>query len=621
MAIYYLDPFAATNGTGTWASPWNLGTAHTGVATGDEVRIKGVALTSLLTATSYTATVTSNTTLTITAGGGLGADWAVGNMGYLPAYDTFFRVLTVVGNAVSVYASSVLPINDSSVTSVTLRKVDTATYVFPSIAIGYLVGDFAAVSNITVSDCWTDAVTRVTDGTVKTVLSTITSSSFTLSLDTTTRSTAATCSGWAINLDNTHIISGGVTTGAAAISCLFYADNSTYTIKQTYSTVASGGVLNVGTTGAGSTGSTLTITHLSGAGFSTCYSHNFTATIQNCYVQYPELVFNTTSFTSSFNYNVTFNYIGWGAVNSGYILFGGSFGKGAINLNGITDCWNNNTLTGYFGNIYGYVAINISSTYSVKYNKKANTQTTFSRGFGSLSNSNSPGKMIIPVFTAPTGVTVTSPYAIATFSYASGTTFIPKDYMQPLIMQCDCPANIPAVANLPNSFSYGVNVLLTYRDGSDPMEILGPTSLANTNITATNCPQVTKDATVYRTVGPSLKSYLSTRTTNYWRTSTTAPNAVAVKNIKIPVTSGLSYTVSGYVRTDDTAYVSGDCRVAIIFNNAELIGQNMTTSCINAWEGFSLTFTASQTCEMIFAWEMYYENGAKAYWLDDLTIT
>jgi hypothetical protein len=42
MATYYLNPYTATNGTGTFASPWSASsTTRTGLASGDEIRILG----------------------------------------------------------------------------------------------------------------------------------------------------------------------------------------------------------------------------------------------------------------------------------------------------------------------------------------------------------------------------------------------------------------------------------------------------------------------------------------------------------------------------------------------------------------------------------------------------
>jgi hypothetical protein len=160
MAIYYINPHTTTNGTGTFASPWSLSsTTRTGLAAGDEIRIFGVALTSLLTATSYTATWSAPHSLTITAGGGLGADWAIGDVCYIPDFDTFFVLSAKSGNIIGGSSGNSLPIFNTSVASVTIRRVNTTTYPAGSTGTQTVLSD--VLNNITISDCWTAATTRV----------------------------------------------------------------------------------------------------------------------------------------------------------------------------------------------------------------------------------------------------------------------------------------------------------------------------------------------------------------------------------------------------------------------------------------------------------------------------
>jgi hypothetical protein len=46
----------------------------------------------------------------------------------------------------------------------------------------------------------------------------------------------------------------------------------------------------------------------------------------------------------------------------------------------------------------------------------------------------------------------------------------------------------------------------------------------------------------------------------------------------------------------------------------------MTTACYNAWEAFSIGFTATYTGEAVLVWDMYHTTAGN-FWLDDLTIT
>lgn len=621
MAIYYIDPFGTANGTGTFASPWVLGTStRSGLVSGDEIRILGKSLASLLTATTYTATVTNSTTLTLAAGDG--SAWSAGSLGYLPAFDTFFRVLTVTGDVLGVLGSSILPINDSSVTSTTVKIFDVVNNPLPNRATCYIGGTSTILSNITVSDCWIDATTRVTDGTVKTLISGSTNSNITVYFDVSARVSINNCSGWTLNLQNTHVVSGGVTSGSSQLSGYFLADNSVYNVKQMYG-AAVASILNIGYNSVGNTGSTLNITHLSGGGLtSSCQTQDLTVNLQNYYSYYSDLLFSSNSLGNGENYNITVNYFGAGVVSNGFLVYTSSCGKGTININGISDLWANSTYTGLIGGGYGDVTLNVAAGYQLKYNRKVNTQTNLSRGCTASNNYNNIGKMIAPTVNNLSALTYTYPYYFGTFGFSSGYAFTEKNYKVPSIMEYLCPIALNNAIALPNAFTNNINALVTYKDGSEPIEVLGVvTPLNSTNLAANTCPQVTRDTVVYRTTGPSLKAYLPTRTSAIWKPSTVAPNAKAYKNIKIPVTSGTSYTITGYVRTDDAAYLAGDCRISIVFNNAELVGQNMTTACINAWEQFTLTFTATQTCEMHFVWEMYYSNGAKSYWLDDLTIS
>lgn len=617
MAIYYIDPHTTVNGTGTWASPWSINTAHTGLVAGDEIRIKGIALTSLLTATEYTASVTSNYQLTITAGGGLGADFAANDVCYLPDFDTFFKVASVTTNVIALAATtSMLPINNTATTTVTVRRVNLTSYPAGTTgSIYYLAGAYAATNNISISDCWVDATTRVTDATVKTLLNTTnTTTSLTLYLDS---STTGNPSGWSINLNNTHVLNSNGTS-SSGITVRIFASSSTYSINQVFGTAFTSGGFSMGD-GSSSlpTGNTITINSFqSGPLFNVVYTRDMVFNINNYNGYYCDYIYNTggtgLSFSDRFTVNIT-NIIS-NTYNSGVINHA-VIPQGTINyINGI-DLFSATSPGILISGMNGPTTVNFSPACVFKYNKQANTQTNFAVGHGSITTYT--GKNILPTFNTPPGCTFTNRYYLTTSSLIASLN---RSYMTPMVVNIELPS-IPVSTQLPygNSFS---NILVTARDGGSPIEILGIlNSSYNVPNAYTNYPNVTIDVTVYKTTGPSLKSYLSTKNALAWRKVGTYAQPVAVKNIKIPVTAGTSYTVVGWVKTNDTAYLTGDCRMAIIHNNSELVAQDMTTACIDAWEQFTLTFTAPQTCEMNLAWEMYYSNGGKSYWLDDLTIS
>lgn len=607
MAIYYIDPHTTTNGTGTWASPWSLSTAHNTLVSGDEVRIKGVALTSLLTGTSYTATVTNKYQLTITAGGGLGADWAVGDTAYITEFDTFFKVTAKATNVISCGSSNygMLPISNSATTSITLRKVNTTSYpVSTTSTTYYTTGSYTSLNNITISDCWTDATTRVTNGTVKTLFNTSSTSSIYFYFDSTS---AGTFSNWTVNLQNTHIMAGAGDYNGIYLN--LYSTNSTYNVNQLQQYYFSGGL----TIGYGNSippaSCNLTIKNWINGNFAySLYGKSFTIAIQNLITSTP--TFFTQSPQSLTNSNITIGTMVYGGSGNLHIFYVGNCSDLTMTLTTALDCWSEySPSNAYIAYAVGPGSFTFGSSVILKYNRRASNITTINTG---LNYTLVQDNVIIPDFTIPSGITVTTKYAGVnlTSTAASSSTLVPT------VSRISYPT-MPVTAQLPYGNTYGCNMLVTSRDSGQPVEIL---SLANTGLgsgnSATTFPIVSTDSVTYRTVAPSLKSNLTTRVSSFW-----ANSPKAIKTIKIPVTSGTSYTVTGYIRTDDTSYVAGDCRMSIVLNNAELTGTNVSTGCINAWQQFTLTFTATQTCEAVLAWQMYYRNGAKSYWLDDLTIS
>ena len=264
--------------------------------------------------------------------------------------------------------------------------------------------------------------------------------------------------------------------------------------------------------------------------------------------------------------------------------------------------------------------VTIGSSVFVYYNKRLSTKTSFTYLFSYNGSTNSPFSMPIhyPDVSYPSG------WTISTGKYTSGTppssaVFAAFGYsVVPSTSFVSTPDATYSTFPLIYGVTWSLNLIAIARDGSSPKEMLGIIGNAVNTLTvsASSFPMVTMDATVYRTAGPSLKSYLATRSSLLWFKYSNAK-----KLIKIPCVAGKTITVTGYVRTNDTAYVAGDCRASVYLGQTEITGSDISTGCINAWQGFTLTFTAAQTAEYVFAWKMYYENGAKSYWLDDFAVT
>jgi len=614
MAIYYINPHTITNGTGTFASPWSLNSnVRTGIAAGDEIRILGVPLTSLLTATSYTATVTSWYQLTITAGGGLGADWANGDIAYIEEYDTFFRVYSVSGNVVQAYNSnSMLPIHDWSATSVTLRRVDKATYPHATNNTSLYIGSNAAIDNVTVSDCWTDATTRVTDGSVKTLVYGLLENSLAFYPGPFT-----VCNNWVVNLHNTAVMCGRSTTNAD-ITTILFARNTTYNIGQIYAWgSATTQVLVIGTSTTTNTNCTVNITNYYrtvGFGTQLFSGQGNTVNITNLLIYACDYLFGTSGSQIMSENTVNIANIYFYRRASGAFLnmnTGNGGGKFNLNYTNVIDQYETPNVPAYLISGIGGFNFTINEGVTFYYGKRASTLTSFDRRIDYR------------------GSGVTAPYiSLPVISIPSSWTIVDRDDLRGMaaLNSVNTGNNLPTLFTFANQnngeripywATANSNLLITFDSGLGPTEMLGIHGISRlVTVTDNNFPQVTIDATVYRTTGPSLKSYLATRDTAYWINQTVTSS----KTIKIPCESGTSYTVSGYIQTNQTSYADGDCRVGIYFNDVEVVGQNMTTACEGAWESFSLTFTATETAEYIFSWKMYYAEGDKSFWLDELTI-
>lgn len=615
MAIYYIDPHTTTNGTGTFESPWALGTnTRTGLANGDEIRIKGVALSSLLTATTYTATFTNAQTLTITAGGGLGADFLAGNIIYLPDYDTFVRIASVTTNALAIYSTGMLPIYNTAATTINVRKVDTTTYL-PGTASAYYLGS-GAINNLTISDCWIDEITRVTDGTVKSLFYSSGTATTSCYFDSSTSGTY----GHTVDLPNTHVMPSSNATSSSYVTGVVYGSNSTYVIGQIFSQFVSGGI-TIGATTAPVYNTSITLTHGGCVLLGTCYGKNITFTATNVATYAADImVANAVTYVNGLTINFGNIAVATSSYNGGGVFYGYNVYNATVNYNGPVECYAATGLT-YVIIGYGNLTVNFHPTnFSYKYNKRVTTQTSVTYLVYSNTAFTGGDVYVIPTITKPTGWTVSNTTYFINVAMISQTAAA-KTPRIPNIINVDMPT--PTNASIPYGESYNNNTLVTYRDGSNPIEILSIQGNGYSGATTSpSFPVVQRDATVYRTAAPSLKSYLATRNAGYWTSvGGTVKTSTSIKSIKIPVTASVPVTVTGYIRTDDAAYVNGDCGVSLNFIGVDVANQAMTTACINAWEQFTLSFTPTQTGEAYFLWEMYYANGAKSYWLDDLVIT
>lgn len=618
MAIYYIDPHTTVNGTGTWASPWSLNSSiRTGLASGDEIRIKGIALSSLLLSTTYTASVTNVYQLTITAGGNLGTDWAVGDIAYIPASDIFAKIMAKTGNIISftVGSTTILPLLNTSVTSLNLQKVDLTTYGFSGNSTSLNITGTGAVSNITVTDCWVDATTRVTDGSVKTLIHSSASASNNTTLSDNINANSLAVVNYNFDLSNTHVLNNNYITTTALAELQLNCSYSTFTLNQLNGrvTFGSGNLSPIYNTQC----NIRVLYGLSGTYLgTTSYSRNCSLTINTVIVYTSDTGVPAGSLTYCYKFNKSIGTLVANSASAALLYGNYVISSADIIINNLDFYATPSMSLAICANTVGDLSLTVCplDTDSFYKSKKTLKQTAFPSGYAlNTSAAYNFGKLKIPAIFSY--LPITAQYAPAAWPSSIATHF--QEY-KPTVCEIEFPT-IPSQASLPYLGTNGVNLLFTGGDFAQAYESLsvscGALNYGN-GYANTSFPLVSTDTDTYRTVSPSLKSYLATRSSGIW-----VVGAAARKAIKIPAVAGTSYSISGYIRTNDTAYVNGDCKMVIALNNTLITSQEMTTACINAWEQFNLNFTASVTGEYLLVWVMYYENGAKSYWLDDLTIS
>lgn len=616
MAIYWIDPHTTTNGTGTFASPYSIAsTTRATFSPGDELRVKSVYLTSLLTATVYTATATNNYQITLTAGGGGGADFVTGDYIYFPDYDTFLRVNNVAANLLTLQINgyTLLPITTTAaITNLTVRKVNAATYGVSTTGVGYFLAT-NTVDNVTITDGWVDETTQVTDGTAKTIVrssSTATTINYYIDGNVSGRNNST---GLNYDLSNTYFLPHPATSPSVIVN--LRSSNATLNVAYICHQSTSIGCLAIGQTTTPVQNSTITIDNLvTYYGLSQMYGSDITINIGNIYSAISYFLFNTsyTALQSVLNLTLNVTNIFSGQINQPAMIEAYNVANTTLNITGRFSNYSNQAIS-YLFHGYGNISINFGAGFTYRYNREATLDSSILSRGAMISSTTQANKVIIPTLNLPDGWTVTQNNYVttSTFSTPYAATFTEKN--APTVWTIEYPSQ---PSTLPQGYTNYFNVLVTHRDGSDPYEILGIGGngyLATT--TGTVFPIVRRDTVTYRTAGPSLRCNLTTRTAAYWSNNTTA-----IKSIRIPVTAGVQRTVTGYIRTDMGVYANNDCRMVIDYQQTILANTSITTGCIDNWEQFTLTFTPTYTGEAKLLWEMYYATTGN-FWLDDLTVT
>lgn len=547
----------------------------------------------------YTATLTSANSFTITAGGGLGADWSANSIGYIPSLGRFFYVSSVSTNVLNIPSYVGTPVDDTSVTSWSIQRVATpgsltATnlYIFNS-----------AYSTLTITDCWTSPTTRVTDGTVVSLISTSGSNAYFVITD------AINCS---IDLAHTYIINA---------SGQFYMSNgTTFTIAQmAASSAAYGFIAKSASFNYAYKNVTITIGHLSctrltdqGSGIEL---ENSTITISALYIKQGGNLFGSASNLQLGLVNSTLN-VGPTVTES---LTINVYGSGSVT----TPCTFNFSSMDIFSNVFsalylqsflGPATVNISTSAPIYYNRRASSIAGAPYLYSDVAGY---GDVVFPTLNVPAGwAGTTSKYSIGKCAAIYGVYGIYQ--------------NMPVRVLLPESGSYTLtdrttyntrNILLVYKDGTTPREILSLSGMSTNFISSTALnAYVELDNAVYRTAGPSLKMQMVQNSFYAWGNGTT--NSYLSKCIKIPVSAGITYTITAYARSDTTAYVANDIQLLLIQGGTVLASASVTPAGAGTWMPLTLTATAPYTGEAVLSWKMRMTGSTvSAYYLDDIVIT
>ena len=175
MAVFWFDPWATTNGTGTYASPFSkTGGGRSGFSDGDELRIKSVTTTSMLDSGSDSGTLdtTGNARwkILISSATQTYSDWDVL---YFPTYDTWWRVRTATDNGDGSYtltglSGNIVPVPLNDDTSFTIKKLSSSYQ--SAITTDQYLYVLGQNNTATITDGWTSETTRVTDGSVTSLL-------------------------------------------------------------------------------------------------------------------------------------------------------------------------------------------------------------------------------------------------------------------------------------------------------------------------------------------------------------------------------------------------------------------------------------------------------------------
>jgi len=614
MTTYWIDYSASSNGSGTYASPYDGSAGVPGYTiTGDEIRIKSHSLANL-TDFTFTATFTTTSSNYNTAPYLEVSDASLFTVGDICMYDTdktCFRVKSIDTSVTPerIYTGADFafrPVHAWNVTDGSFRRLDPTYY--PSDHHFYLQFEYFTDSNsCTVSDGWYSETERVTDKSYMTIIASSQTSTSNRYLYVKQLGYGTT-----INLTNTCCVSQW--DKDFQVKDIFkYMNNCTMNFHDLW-----GGRWNGGFYSASSSvgeNNTLTVDYMTTYyGFSGSGAwRGINDTIQiNTHTQYNTYM-NTRDNPSTNNTFIQGDILT--RSNGGSLLDYSHSPEWNYQFNGVLQGANTGSPSWL---VYGAKSVIIGSGFGVTKKNYSTPETLTS--MSKCINGEAIDKMHLdyssgnPVTNNSSSFTFTDELYLALY-FASDK--YAGDRINPNKVAIHDGTIIYDSAQIgfsTNNFPKFTSFLVRNINASSPEEYEQLQS--SYNYTPANGIKITKDTSTYKTTSPALKCNLQTFSTSY-------SNMEFVKAINIPVDGDDSteFTVTGWVKSDAGMFDTNKLKARVVYDDNVAVTENINiTNAEAGWVQFSLAFTPNDKQLAQFQLRMHPQAGAKSVWLSDVAV-
>ena len=616
MATYWIDYSASSNGSGSYASPYNGIQPVSGSATtGDEIRIKSHSLANLtdftFTATFTTTSSNHNTPYLEVADASL---FTVGDICMYDTHKTCFRVKSIdtSSSPERIYTGadfSYRPVHAWNVTNGTFRRIDPTYY--PNNHNVYLkFASFTDTNSCTVSDGWYSETQRVTDKSYMTIIGanqTSTSNIYmyggSLGYGSTINLTNTCCvAQWDKDFQyqdtfkymnnttmNFHDLWGGRWNGGFYSGYSSGGDNNTLTVD--YMTTYYG---FSGSAGWRASNTTLQINNHTQ--YNSYMNTRDNPAVNMTFIQGNVIVKSHSGTWFDYSYSTQWNY----------------------QFNGVLQGATNGSMSG--GLVYGAKSVIIGSGFGVSRNHYNAGSEVTDTSMNYCINGESINKMHLdysggnPVTNNSSSFTFTNPVYVKLYfdsdKYANERVTTNKVAIHDGSIVYDSAQIGLATTNYPKNTSFLVRNI----NASSPEEFeqLQPDYNTSPNYGI----KITKDTSVYKTTAPALKCNLPTFYSLYSSTE-------FVKAINIPVDgdNATEFTVTGWVKSDSGMFAANKLKARVVYDDNVAVTENINITNAEAdWVQFSIAFTPNDKQIAQFQLRMHPQAGAKSVWLSDVAV-